>query len=222
MLGDLYPDPRTLSVTLHLQELQAAARHARLARQACLARSPRQRLGHLLIAAGRALMDTREDAEAWTLAGSPTPAPTPAVLVGDAAPPGAVIAVTDGVSKGAPPGPGASLDDAAERSQIAAWNRSVRCAEVVGAYVPLTPCAVGYVGACPWPAHHGDSAEQADLVVYAAIGRWRCLATGESGTAFDVVRRMERLPPTETLALCLRRWPAPSARAGAPRPRRAV
>jgi len=38
MLGDLHPDTRTLSVTLHLQELHAAARDARVARQACPAR----------------------------------------------------------------------------------------------------------------------------------------------------------------------------------------
>jgi len=219
MLGDLHPDARMLSVTLHLQELQAAASNARLARQARQTQSPRQRLGHLFIAAGRALMDTMEDAEAWAPAGSPIPAPTHSVLVGDAAPPTAVIAVTDGVSNAGRSGPVAGPDDVTELSQIAAWNRSVRCAEVVGAYLPLRPCAVGYVGAYPWPAPHGDSTEHAGLVVYAAIGRWRCLATGESGTAFDVVCRMERLPPTETLALCLQRWPAPAAHTVALRPR---
>ncbi len=221
MLGDLHPDTRTLSVTLHLRELHAAARHARLARQArrCQERSPWQRLGHLLIAAGRALLGAREDAEAWAPAGSPTRAPTQSVLVRDAAPPGAVIAVTDGVSNAGRTGPVAGLDAVAELSQIGAWNRSVRCAEVVGAYLPLRPCAVGYVGAYPWPAPHGDSTELADLVVYAAIGRWRCLATGESGTAFDFVCRMERLSPAETLALCLQRWPAPAAHTVAPRPR---
>jgi len=160
-----------------------------------------------------------EDAEAWAPADSPTPAPAQSVLVRDAVPPGAVIAVTDGVSNAGRPGPVAGLDDVAERGQIAAWNRGVRCAEVVGTYLPLIPCAVGYVGAYPWPAPHGEGTEHADLVVYAAIGRWRCLATGESGTAFDFVCRMERLSPTETLTLCLQRWPAPSAHTRAPRPR---
>ncbi len=219
MLGDLHPDTRALSVTLHLQELHAAARHASLARQACLARSPRQRLGHLLIAAGRALIGTMEDAEAWAPTDSPTWAHTQSVLVSDAAPPGAVIAVTDGVPNAGRSGPVADLDAGAELGQIGAWNRSVRCAEVVGAYLPLRPCAVGYVGAYLWPAPHGDSTEHTDLIVYTAIGRWRCLATGESGTAFDFVCRMERLPPAETLALCLQRWPAPSAHTVAPRPR---
>jgi len=94
-------------------------------------------------------MGTLEDAEAWAPADSPTSAPAQSVLVRDAAPPGAVIAVTDGVSNAGLPGPVAGLDDVAERGQIGAWNRGVRCAEVVGTYLPLRPCAVGYVGAYP-------------------------------------------------------------------------
>ena len=81
---------------------------------------------------------------------------------------------------------------------------------------------------CPTPSAPETTPETAvtftnsPWVVYAAIGRWRCLATGESGTAFDFVGRMEGLPPAATLAVCRQRWPASPPLPVEPQPRREV
>jgi hypothetical protein len=90
------------------------------------------------------------------------------------------------------------------------WIRLVRCPALIRRDVAPEASSVSEVSFCPWAEHHGEEAA-AHLVVDTAANRWCCLDTGEGGPAFAVTWRMEDLPRTEVLALCLEHRPvAPS------------
>jgi len=204
MLGGPYCGDHSLYVRIHLQELQARAAEDRRARLARGPRPLRPRLGHLLVALGTALVGPlTEDVGHDPIPGGQRSGPGPSAPA-----PGPQSSSWPHNFSVAGAGHHHAADDAIARRQIQVWLESVRCAAVVGTYVHLDPHPMGYVGICPWAQHHRLGDSTAPLIVYTAIERWRCLATGESGTALDFVIRMERLPRAEALAFCLARWPS--------------
>lgn len=206
MLGGYYDGDHCAHVQFHLRELRALAEEDRRARLARGSRSLRWRLGRLLLLAGTALAGPEAEEGAavppHALAGSL--ARDTAAELYHQTPYG--LAYSEGTEQ--------ESDTVAALAwttrRIGEWTRLVSCADVVRAYIPLEPYGLGYIAICPWARHRHVG--YARLVVYDAINRWRCLETGESGTALDFVCRMEGVSREAALKVCLERWPIHASR----------
>ncbi len=203
MLGGYYDGDHCAYVRLHLQELRAIAEENRRARLVRGSHPLRRRLGRLLVVVGSALAGrASRDREATP------PHPPASTLIPDTLEAGWVL-------EGGAASARASEDVAAlawTAGRIREWNALISCADVVRAYIPLEPYGLGYAGLCPCAEHRHSGRRQSRLVVYEAINRWRCLETGESGTALDFVCRMEGVSRQAALTLCLERWPIHASR----------